>query len=198
MPGQLYTDSIYVRDGITRWVHSWRLNGWRTADRKPVKNAELWQELIDAPQPHRVEWHWVKGHSGHPENDRADALACAAAAQRQAPRRVRRRIDFGSLGRGQRRRTEPPRRRRRLDAEAALPGKPEESFAFCTHSRRPAAGQARNCGGPPISVRPLDPPVDRAFEPVDRTATSISSGAASQGRSRLVMGADPQLAPLPP
>ena len=73
----LYTDSIYVRDGITRWVHGWLKNGWRTADRKPVKNAELWQELIDAAKPHRVEWHWVKGHSGHPENDRADALARA-------------------------------------------------------------------------------------------------------------------------
>jgi ribonuclease HI len=75
----LYTDSNYVRDGITKWVHNWQRNGWRTADRKPVKNAELWQELINAAAPHRVEWHWVKGHSGHPENDRADALACAAA-----------------------------------------------------------------------------------------------------------------------
>ena len=77
----LYTDSIYVRDGITRWVHGWLKNGWRTADRKPVKNAELWQELLDAAEPHRIEWRWVKGHSGHPENDRADALACAAANQ---------------------------------------------------------------------------------------------------------------------
>jgi ribonuclease HI len=76
---QLYTDSVYVRDGITKWIHAWRRNGWRTADRKPVKNAELWQELLDATAPHRVEWHWVKGHSGHPENDRADRLACDAA-----------------------------------------------------------------------------------------------------------------------
>ncbi|HYI49783.1 MAG TPA: ribonuclease HI [Allosphingosinicella sp.] len=76
---RLYTDSIYVRDGITKWIHGWRKNGWRTADRKPVKNAELWQELVDAAAPHRVEWHWVKGHSGHPENDRADALACEEA-----------------------------------------------------------------------------------------------------------------------
>jgi ribonuclease HI len=76
---QLFTDSNYVRDGITKWIHGWRRNGWRTADRKPVKNAELWQELLDATAPHRVEWHWVKGHSGHPENDRADALACAEA-----------------------------------------------------------------------------------------------------------------------
>ena len=80
---KLHTDSIYVRDGITRWIHGWMRNGWRTADRKPVKNAELWQELLDAVGPHRVEWLWVKGHSGHPENDRVDALACAAAdAQR--------------------------------------------------------------------------------------------------------------------
>jgi ribonuclease HI len=75
----LHTDSIYVRDGITRWVHAWQKNGWRTADRKPVKNAELWQELILAAAPHRIDWRWVKGHSGHAENDRADALACAAA-----------------------------------------------------------------------------------------------------------------------
>ena len=76
---QLYTDSSYVRDGITKWIHGWRRNGWRTADRKPVKNAELWQELVDAAAPHRVEWHWVRGHSGHPENERVDELACAAA-----------------------------------------------------------------------------------------------------------------------
>jgi len=75
----LYTDSSYVRDGITRWIHGWRKNGWRTADRKPVKNAELWQELVEAAAPHRVEWHWVKGHSGHAENDRADVLASDAA-----------------------------------------------------------------------------------------------------------------------
>jgi ribonuclease HI len=76
---QLWTDSNYVRDGITKWIHGWRRNGWKTADRKPVKNAELWQALIEAAAPHRVEWRWVKGHSGHPENDRVDALACAAA-----------------------------------------------------------------------------------------------------------------------
>ncbi|PWG03974.1 ribonuclease HI [Sphingosinicella humi] len=77
----LTTDSAYVRDGITKWIHGWRRNGWRTADRKPVKNAELWQELVDAAQPHRIEWHWVKGHAGHPENERADRLACDAALQ---------------------------------------------------------------------------------------------------------------------
>jgi len=76
---QLHTDSVYVRDGITKWIHGWRRNGWKTANKKPVKNAELWQELLDAAAPHRVEWRWVKGHSGHPENDRVDALACAEA-----------------------------------------------------------------------------------------------------------------------
>ena len=75
----LHTDSQYVRGGITQWIHSWQRNGWRTSDKKPVKNAELWQELLEASAPHKVEWHWVKGHSGHPENDRVDALACAEA-----------------------------------------------------------------------------------------------------------------------
>ena len=79
----LTTDSNSVRDGITKWIHGWRRNGWKTADRKPVKNADLWQALLDAAEPHRVEWHWVKGHAGHPENDRADALACAAAEARR-------------------------------------------------------------------------------------------------------------------
>jgi len=77
------TDSNYVRDGITKWIHGWQKNGWRTADRKPVKNADLWQELCAAAEPHRVEWHWVKGHSGHVENDRVDALACAEADARR-------------------------------------------------------------------------------------------------------------------
>lgn len=80
---QLYTDSNYVRDGITKWIHGWRRNGWKTADRKPVKNAELWQALVDASAPHRIDWHWVKGHAGHPENERADALACAEAEKRR-------------------------------------------------------------------------------------------------------------------
>ncbi|HEX8308498.1 MAG TPA: ribonuclease HI [Allosphingosinicella sp.] len=75
----LYTDSIYVRDGITKWIHGWRRNGWKTADRKPVKNAELWQQLLDAAAPHKIDWRWVKGHSGHPGNERADKLACDAA-----------------------------------------------------------------------------------------------------------------------
>ncbi len=71
----LYTDSTYVRSGITEWVHAWRARGWRTADRKPVKNQDLWQVLSELAERHDVEWHWVRGHSGHPENERADALA---------------------------------------------------------------------------------------------------------------------------
>lgn len=86
---ELHSDSQYLRDGITKWIHGWRRNGWRTADRKPVKNAELWQELLDATAPHRIEWHWVKGHAGHPENERADALACAAAMDQSANRLAR-------------------------------------------------------------------------------------------------------------
>ena len=80
---QLTTDSNYVRDGITKWIHGWRRNGWRTADKKPVKNAELWQALVEAAEPHRIDWHWVRGHAGHPENERADALACAEAEARR-------------------------------------------------------------------------------------------------------------------
>ena len=76
---ELHTDSNYVKDGLTKWIHGWKKNGWRTADKKPVKNMELWQRLDAARAPHQVEWRWVKGHSGHPENDRVDALACAAA-----------------------------------------------------------------------------------------------------------------------
>ena len=80
---RLYTDSNYVRDGITKWIHGWRRNGWRTADKKPVKNAELWQALLEASVPHHIAWHWVKAHNGHAENERADALACAEAEKRR-------------------------------------------------------------------------------------------------------------------
>jgi ribonuclease HI len=75
----LSTDSRYVIDGLTKWIHGWRRNGWRTADKKPVKNAELWQALVAAAAPHRIEWQWVKGHAGHPDNERADKLASDAA-----------------------------------------------------------------------------------------------------------------------
>ncbi len=74
---RLYTDSTYVRDGITKWIHGWKKNGWKTASKKPVKNVDLWLALDEALDGLAVEWHWVKGHSGHPENERADALARA-------------------------------------------------------------------------------------------------------------------------
>lgn len=71
----LYTDSNYLRGGITSWIHNWKRNGWRTAAKKPVMNAELWQALEAAATPHDITWHWVKGHAGHDENERADELA---------------------------------------------------------------------------------------------------------------------------
>jgi ribonuclease HI len=80
---KLSTDSRYVMDGLTKWLKGWQKNGWKTADKKPVKNAELWQQLVDAAAPHRIDWVWVKGHAGHPDNERADRLASdAARAQR--------------------------------------------------------------------------------------------------------------------
>jgi ribonuclease HI len=75
----LMTDSRYVMDGLTKWLPGWLRNGWRTSSREPVKNADLWQELITAAKPHRIDWQWVKGHAGHPENERADRLASDAA-----------------------------------------------------------------------------------------------------------------------
>ena len=75
----LTTDSQYVRQGITQWIHNWKKRGWKTADKKPVKNADLWQRLDNETQRHQVKWHWVKGHAGHPENERCDELARTAA-----------------------------------------------------------------------------------------------------------------------
>ncbi len=72
---ELTTDSQYVRQGITQWIDGWRANGWRTSQKKPVKNQDLWQRLSDVVQQHQVNWHWVKGHSGHPENERVDQAA---------------------------------------------------------------------------------------------------------------------------
>ena len=72
---EVYTDSQYVQKGISEWLPDWKRRGWRTADKKPVKNVDLWQELERLAAMHRVSWHWVKGHAGHPENERADALA---------------------------------------------------------------------------------------------------------------------------
>jgi len=74
----IHTDSTYVKDGITKWIVNWKRNGWKTAAKKPVKNVDLWQALDNALVGHKVEWFWVKGHSGHAENERADALARAA------------------------------------------------------------------------------------------------------------------------
>jgi ribonuclease HI len=71
----VYTDSQYVQKGISEWLRDWKRRGWRTADKKPVKNVDLWRELDRLAAAHRVAWHWVKGHAGHPENERADALA---------------------------------------------------------------------------------------------------------------------------
>jgi ribonuclease HI len=76
----LTTDSAYVKNGVTEWIHGWKRNGWRTADKKPVKNADLWQRLDLAQARHNVEWRWIKGHAGHAENEAADALARAGMA----------------------------------------------------------------------------------------------------------------------
>ncbi|QFZ22373.1 ribonuclease HI [Saccharothrix syringae] len=72
---RIYTDSTYVRNGVLSWMAKWKANGWLTSGRQPVKNVDLWRRLDAAAAPHRVEWHWVKGHAGHPENERADRLA---------------------------------------------------------------------------------------------------------------------------
>ena len=76
---KLHTDSKYVIDGITSWIFGWQRNGWKNAAKKPVANADLWQDLMAATQPHKIAWTWVKGHNGHPENERADKLASDAA-----------------------------------------------------------------------------------------------------------------------
>ena len=84
---ELHTDSKYVQDGISKWIHGWKRNGWKTADKKPVKNVDLWQRLDLAIQKHHVKWHWVKGHAGHELNERADRLAVAAIAEIRAARK---------------------------------------------------------------------------------------------------------------
>src|SRR6266851_4622585 len=101
----LYTDSQYLRDGITRWLPGWKARGWRTADKKPVKNIDLWQRLERAAEPHQVEWHWVRGHAGHPENARDGRAPPRRAASfpgsglRAPARPDRRRADRTSSGR---------------------------------------------------------------------------------------------------
>ena len=84
---KLYTDSRYVLDGATKWIHGWKKNGWRTADKKAVKNVELWQRLTAAAAPHKVHWAWVKGHSGHAGNERADQLARLEIEKLRSPAR---------------------------------------------------------------------------------------------------------------
>jgi ribonuclease HI len=84
---ELHTDSQYLKNGLTSWIHSWKRNGWRTADRKPVKNAELWKALDDAVQRHRIDWRWVKGHAGDEMNERADRLANEGMAPFKPKRR---------------------------------------------------------------------------------------------------------------
>ena len=84
---ELHTDSVYLKDGITKWIHGWKKNGWHTADKKPVKNAELWQRLDEAQRVHDIDWRWVKGHAGHAENERADELARLALAEFKPSRR---------------------------------------------------------------------------------------------------------------
>jgi ribonuclease HI len=83
---EMHVDSAYVKDGITKWIHGWKRNGWKTADKKPVKNVELWQRLDEAIKAHDISWHWVKGHAGHAENERADELAREALAPFKAVR----------------------------------------------------------------------------------------------------------------
>ena len=85
----LHTDSQYLRQGITQWIQGWKVRGWRTADRSPVKNEDLWRRLDAARNRHEVRWHWVKGHSGHPLNERADALARRGIEELREARRVR-------------------------------------------------------------------------------------------------------------
>ncbi len=84
----VYTDSKYVMDGISGWIHGWKRNGWRTADKKPVKNGELWKALDEARQRHTVRWHWVRGHAGHAENERADELARLGMAEFKPQRKT--------------------------------------------------------------------------------------------------------------
>lgn len=81
---ELWTDSAYVKNGISQWIHAWKRKAWKTADNKPVKNVELWQRLDEATRRHKISWHWLKGHAGHPENERADELARTGIAELRA------------------------------------------------------------------------------------------------------------------
>jgi len=120
---RLYSDSQYLRDGITKWINGWKRRGWLTAEKQPVKNIDLWQRLDAAAAPHDVSWIWVRGHSGHPENERADALARARIANASRKNRITYppaasemcRPAGASNGRGTRgpRAVDPPTERRR-------------------------------------------------------------------------------------
>lgn len=81
--GELTTDSSYVKDGITKWIHNWKKNGWRKSNRKPVENKDLWERLDAAVSSHNITWHWIRGHTGHVENERADSLAVDAIKKGQ-------------------------------------------------------------------------------------------------------------------
>ncbi|MGB7262197.1 MAG: ribonuclease HI [Albidovulum sp.] len=83
------TDSAYVKNGVSQWIHGWKRNGWRTADKKPVKNVDLWQRLDEAQARHTVTWEWIKGHAGHAENERADELARAGMAPFKPSKKIR-------------------------------------------------------------------------------------------------------------
>ena len=89
VPVRVHTDSTYLKDGITRWIHDWKARGWRTSDKKPVKNVDLWQRLEALLERHDVEWKWVRGHAGHPMNERADALARRGMAPHHPGKRTR-------------------------------------------------------------------------------------------------------------
>jgi ribonuclease HI len=89
VPVDVYTDSRYVHDGITRFLRNWQRNGWKTADKKPVKNIDLWERLVQAQKQHEVSWHWIKGHAGHAENERADELARGAIVSMRAEQAAR-------------------------------------------------------------------------------------------------------------
>ncbi len=104
---ELYTDSAYLRGGITVWIKNWKRNGWRTADKKPVRNAELWQRLEAAEAPHKISWHWVKAHNNDPDNDRADELAREGMAPFLRRRSTRRRLSLLTAPRAASRRCSP-------------------------------------------------------------------------------------------
>ena len=128
----LHTDSEYLRNGITAWIHGWKKNGWRTADKKPVKNVDLWQRLDEALGHHKVRWHWVKGHAGHAMNERADELAREGLDS--GARRRNRRDENKIAVPGARLRPANPERQIRIKAVQAKPGR-QKSRTCQAHPR---------------------------------------------------------------